>query len=96
MAPRYVQLESSDGHKFVITREAAMVSGMLRSMLNGEQFEEAQTGHLKLDLDAVIVAKICDYFYFHVKYKATEGNATFEVPPALALELLVAADFLDT
>lgn len=93
--PQYIQLESSDGFQFVITKEAAMVSGMLRSMLNSEQFEESQTGRLRLDLEAAIVEKVCDYLCYSLKYQASEGAANFSVPPALALELLVAADYLD-
>lgn len=92
---QYIQLESSDGFKFVITREAAMVSGMLRSMLGSEQFEEAQSGRLRVDLEAIIVAKVCDYLYYSLKYQKSDGQAQFQVPPALALELLVAADYLD-
>lgn len=95
MAPRYIRLLSSDGFEFVITREAAEVSGTLRNMLNSEQFDEAQTGRVELDMEAYLLKKVCEYFYFNLAYRK-DAASDFDIPPAMALELLVAADFLDT
>ncbi len=42
-----------------------------------------------------MLEKVCEYFYYHEKYKGVEDVPDPEIPPELALELLVVADFLD-
>ncbi|KAG0204438.1 hypothetical protein BGX28_003620 [Mortierella sp. GBA30] len=95
----YVTLESADGFQFVIHREAAMLSGTIRSMLSSPgQFQEAAEGAIRFrDIKAVILEKVCKYWY----YKARHSNSVTEIPhfeiePEYALETLMAADFLDT
>lgn len=93
--PAYVTLVSSDKHKFIVLKEVALISSVLR---NTEGFEEGQTGRISLDMDGDILECIVDYLYYHHKYKdeAKEGNIPeFNIPTHLALELLVKADFLD-
>lgn len=94
MSRPYVQLISNDGFRFVITREAALVSGTLKAMLSNSRSEERSSGIIHLDFDSNVLAKICDYFYFNLNYK-DDVKGTFEIPPIMALELLVAADYLD-
>jgi transcription elongation factor B subunit 1 len=38
---------------------------------------------------------VCDYLYFNLKYKDVTDVPEFDIPPEMALELLVAADYLD-
>lgn len=91
----FVTLVSSDNHKFVVLREVALISSVLR---NTQVFEEGRTGRIILDMDADVLECIVEYLYYHYKYKeqAETGNIPeFNIPTHLALELLVKADYLD-
>ncbi|CAK7895316.1 elongin-C [[Candida] anglica] len=91
----YVTLVSADNHRFVVLKEVASISSVLR---NTQGFEEGKTGRITLDMDGDILECIVDYLYYHYKYKdaAASGNIPeFNIPTHLALELLVKADFLD-
>ena len=93
---KYVTLTSSDDFSFVVDREACLVSATLRQMLSSG-FSEAQTGHVTLEsIDGVLLEMVCDYLYYHWRYKdSKDAPPHFEVQPEHALNLLVAADFLD-
>ncbi|RLV86970.1 Elongin-C [Meyerozyma sp. JA9] len=91
----YVTLVSADGHRFVVLRDVASISSVLR---NTQGFEEGRTGKIKLDMDGDILECIVEYLYYHYKYReqAESGNIPeFNIPTHLALELLVKADYLD-
>ncbi|ODV80881.1 POZ domain-containing protein [Suhomyces tanzawaensis NRRL Y-17324] len=91
----YVTLVSSDNYKFVVLKEVALISSVLR---NTQGFEEGKTGKINLEMDGDILECIVEYLYYHYKYKdqAELGNIPeFNIPTHLALELLVKADFLD-
>lgn len=88
-------LISSDNHRFVVLKEVALVSPVLR---NSEEFKEGETGKIVLDIDAEILEVVVDYLHFSHKYKDQVDASTvpdFKIPTQLALELLVKADFLD-
>lgn len=91
----YVTLVSADGHRFVVLRDVALISSVLR---NTQGFEEGRTGKIKLDMDGDILECIVEYLCYHYKYReqAESGNIPeFNIPTHLALELLVKADYLD-
>lgn len=91
----FVTLVSSDNFKFIILKEVASISSVLR---NSQGFEEGKTGRIDLDMDGDILECIVEYLYYHYKYKdqAESGDVTeFNIPTHLALELLVKADYLD-
>ena len=91
----YGTLVSADGHRFVVLRDVALISSVLR---NTQGFEEGRTGKIKLDMDGDILECIVEYLYYHYKYReqAESGNIPeFNIPTHLALELLVKADYLD-
>lgn len=91
----YCTLISSDGFQFTILRDAACVSGTLRSLL-GSTFSESATGIVRLEsIEGVLLEKVCEYFYYHLKYRDAKEVPEFQFGPELALNLLVAADFLD-
>lgn len=91
----YVTLISNDGFNYQISREAAMVSGTLRGMLN-TSFQESSTNTIKLhELDSQLLEKVIEYLYYNLKYKDVVDVPEFDIPTEMALELLVAADFLD-
>ena len=91
----FVSLVSSDGFKFIVLKEVALVSSVLRNSL---EFEEGRTGTINLDMDGDILECVVDYLYYHYKYKNLDDVTDipeFNIPTHLALELLVKADFLD-
>ncbi|KAI3406345.1 ELC1 [Candida oxycetoniae] len=91
----YVTLVSSDKFKFIIPKEVASISSVLR---NSQGFEEGKTGKIDLDMDGDILECITEYLYYHFKYRdqVESGNIPeFHIPTHLALELLVKADYLD-
>lgn len=42
----------------------------------------------------VILETVCEYFYYKEKYRDAKDVPDMDVPPELALELLMMADFL--
>ncbi|ORY85597.1 elongin-C [Protomyces lactucae-debilis] len=93
----YVTLVSSDSFHFIIHRKAALVSGTLASMLSPtSQFAESRTNSITLEsIEGHMLEKVIDYLYFHERYKDAKEVPEFVVQPEYALNLLVAADFLD-
>ncbi|CDM31365.1 hypothetical protein DTO013E5_772 [Penicillium roqueforti] len=101
MAPstetEFVTIVSSDKFEFIIPRSAAYVSETLRRMLSSNNFPEGRTGVCVLeDYSGVIVEKICEYFCYNEKHKDQVNVPDMDIPPELCLELLMAADFLNT
>ncbi|KAI8053820.1 BTB/POZ protein [Syncephalis plumigaleata] len=84
-----VKLISSDGKVFTVKREAAMCSGTIKNMLSGEgNFPE-----IKSD----ILQQVCEYLEYKHKYSShTENIPEFHIDVENALELLMAADYLDS
>merc|ERR1712093_169623 len=94
-----VKLISSEGHEFIIEREAAMVSGTIKNMLSSPGMFVESSGEIKFpEINAQVLEKICQYF--HYKLKFTNNNSPqlpdFMIEPEIALELLMAANYLDT
>ncbi|KAK5939158.1 elongin C [Knufia obscura] len=94
----YVTLVSADGFEFHVRRSAACVSGTIRRMLDVQNnFSEAQSGICHLEnLSGIVLEKVVEYFYYNEKHKESTGVADMDIPPDLCLELLMAADYLDT
>ncbi|RKO96081.1 hypothetical protein CXG81DRAFT_4775, partial [Caulochytrium protostelioides] len=99
-----VRLISADGFVFVLSRQAALASDTIKNMLsNPGHFTEALQNEIVFrDIKAVILQKVCQYLYYKVKYSqqamSASASATatpdFPIEPEIALELLMAADFL--
>ncbi|NXY03400.1 ELOC protein, partial [Pteruthius melanotis] len=96
----YVKLISSDGHDFFVKREHALTSGTIIFLLSGP----GRYRRLKNETNEVnfsffpshVLSKVCMYFTYKVRYT----NSSTEIPefffaPEIALELLMAAFFLD-
>ncbi|RUS19443.1 hypothetical protein BC937DRAFT_87457 [Endogone sp. FLAS-F59071] len=97
--PEYVKLISCDGFEFIVNREVALRSGTIKNMLSspGQFTESVQNEVVFRDIKAIILETICRYLY----YNWQNTNSTTEIPefkiePELALETLMAADFLDS
>ncbi|KAI8832038.1 BTB/POZ protein [Chytridium lagenaria] len=98
MADETVKLISADGFEFIMDRKCAMASGTIKNMLSSPgQFTESVQNEITFrDIKAVILEKVCKYLYYKVKYtNTTQEIPDFKIETELALELLMAADFLD-
>ncbi|GMM38879.1 elongin C [Saccharomycopsis crataegensis] len=94
---KYVKLVSSDGFEFIILRELAEISPTLASMLDESfEFKESKLNKIVLrEMDSFLLEKVVDYLYYHKKFSDKDDVPDFEIPTEMALELLVAADFLN-
>ncbi|PQE07691.1 transcriptional elongation regulator elc1 elongin c protein [Rutstroemia sp. NJR-2017a BVV2] len=95
---KYVTLISSDGFEFVVLREAACTAGAIRKMLDTTSgWEESQKGICRFEeINGIVLEKVAEYFYYHYKHRNSENVPDMEIPPELCLELLMAADYLDS
>ncbi|AXA49446.1 transcription elongation factor B, polypeptide 1 [Malassezia restricta] len=97
----WVTLLSDDGYKFIIDREWAMLSGTIRTMLSTDDggFSEAESGICTLQIRGQVLEKVVEYLQWHARYSHQSQYPIKEfeskIPPELALELLMAADFLE-
>ncbi|CCH43283.1 hypothetical protein BN7_2831 [Wickerhamomyces ciferrii] len=91
----YITLVSSDGFEFIISKDAAMVSGTIKNMLSST-FRETEERKIRLqEMDGRLLNKVVEYLYYNNKYKDSVDVPEFNIPTEMALELLVASDFLD-
>ena len=62
------------------------------------EFAEGQSGEIKFpDINPKVLEKTVQYFYYKLKYTNHTGPLPeFKIEPEHALELLMAANFLDT
>uniref|UniRef100_A0A8C0AGV2 Elongin-C n=1 Tax=Bos mutus grunniens TaxID=30521 RepID=A0A8C0AGV2_BOSMU len=94
----YVKLISSDGHEFIVKREHALTSGTIKAMLSGPgQFVENETNEVNFrEIPSHVLSKVCMYFTYKVRYTNSSTEIPeFPIAPEIALELLMAANFLD-
>jgi len=94
----YVKLMSSDGHEFIVKREHALTSGTIKAMLSGPgQFAENEANEVHFrEIPSHVLQKVCMYFTYKVRYTNSSTEIPeFPIAPEIALELLMAANFLD-
>lgn len=94
----YVKLVSSDGHEFIVKRDHALTSGTIKAMLSGPgQFSEHETNEINFrEIPSHVLQKVCMYFTYKVRYTNSSTEIPeFPIAPEIALELLMAANFLD-
>jgi hypothetical protein len=94
----FVVLVSSDGFEYYVPKKQAIEAETIRSMLEGAgQFLEKERNEIVFrDIPSHILERVCVYLHYRSRYQ----NPTAEVPafpiePEIALELLMAANFLD-
>eukprot|EP01091_Cochliopodium_minus_P012237 TRINITY_DN3668_c0_g1_i1.p1 TRINITY_DN3668_c0_g1~~TRINITY_DN3668_c0_g1_i1.p1 ORF type:complete len:106 (+),score=24.03 TRINITY_DN3668_c0_g1_i1:55-372(+) len=93
-----IKLISAEGHEFIIDKNAAMVSGTIKSMLSGPvNFSENSLNEVSFrEISTPILEKVIQYFYYKLKYTNSSNEIPeFPIEPEIALELLMAANFLD-
>lgn len=49
-----------------------------------------------IDHSGIVLEKVAEYFYYSYKNRNQEDVPDMDIPPELCLELLMAADFLDS
>ncbi|KAF2483161.1 putative transcriptional elongation regulator Elc1/Elongin C [Neohortaea acidophila] len=93
----YVTLVSSDGFSFVVQRSCACISGAIKRMLDPAYgFTESRTNTCRFEnMSGAVLEKVCEYFYYKEKYQDAKDAPDMDFPLELALELLIAADYLD-
>jgi|EP00670_Eutreptiella_braarudii_P019905 transcription elongation factor B subunit 1 len=94
-----VRLVSKDGFEFVLHKNCAMVSKTVKTMLNSPQStKEMQEGMIHLpSIDAPVLEKAIQYFHYKYRYDNDPDNRPpFQVPPEMALDLMLVAHYLDT
>ncbi|XP_055353216.1 elongin-C-like [Paramacrobiotus metropolitanus] len=94
----FVKLISQDGHEFYIAKELALTSGTIKAMLSGPgQFAENEANEVHFrEIPSHVLAKVCQYFNYKHRYTNSSTEIPeFPIPPEIALELLMAANFLD-
>eukprot|EP00904_Undaria_pinnatifida_P004059 jgi/Undpi1/13654/HiC_scaffold_9.g03308.m1 len=92
----FVKLVSAEGAEFWVDRKCAMVSGTIKAMLSGG-FGEAASGQVHFaEISTPILEKVIQFVYYKVRYTNSATRIPeFHIEPELALELLMAANFLD-
>lgn len=93
--PSIIKFKSAEGHEFFVDRRCAMVSGTIKEMLSG-QFAESR-GEINFpDIPGIILEKLIKYLYYKVRYSASSQRPPdFVIEPEMAVELLIAAGYLD-
>merc|ERR1711963_271585 len=95
---QYVKLMSSDGMEFIVKRDHALTSGTIKAMLSGPgQFSENENNEINFrEIPSHVLQKVCMYFTYKVRYTNSSTEIPeFPIAPEIALELLMAANFLD-
>ena len=97
----YVKLISSDGHEFVVKKEHAFLSATIKAMLSGPgEVAEDEVNEVNLkEIPSHILSQVCKFFYYKKRYSNTVGDAPeapdFDIKKEVALDLLMASNFLD-
>ncbi|KAJ9055986.1 elongin C [Entomophthora muscae] len=96
---RFVKLISSDGFEIVLDKDVAMGARTIKNMLSGsESFLESSTNEIHFrDISGIILEKVADYLHYKARYSASPGYdlPQLQIETEIALELLMAADFLE-
>ncbi|MCP9265314.1 Transcription elongation factor B, polypeptide 1 [Dirofilaria immitis] len=81
-----------------LNHNLALTSGTIKAMLSGPgSYSENETNEVNFrEIPSHVLQKVCQYFAYKVRYtnSATE-IPEFSIAPEVALELLMAANFLD-
>ncbi|KAH8678302.1 BTB/POZ protein [Xylariales sp. PMI_506] len=97
---KYITLVSADDFEFVVLREAALISPVIKGMLDrrgpaGLSLIEAQTGRCTFpEITGPVLEKVVEYFHYWYKNNDKQDVPDMDIPVELCLELLMAADYL--
>ncbi|KRZ68442.1 Transcription elongation factor B polypeptide 1 [Trichinella papuae] len=97
--PCYVKLISSDCHEFIVPLDMALAaSGTIKAMLAGMMHSsESDTFTIRFrEIPSSILQKVVHYFQYRTFYSNSSTEIPhFPIPRHLALQMLMAATFLD-
>jgi transcription elongation factor B subunit 1 len=100
----WIRITSEEGFSFMIRRKVANTSGTLKNMILGGSgaFSEGNTKVCHIQERPIIVEKMCEYMTFKAHYEKAGPKEEIPVqefmdriPPEIALELLLAADYYE-
>lgn len=95
-----VKLISAEGFEFLIDYRAACVSATIKNMLSSQgKFTETELGEIRFpQISTAVLEKACQYFYYKLRWANAPSKdiPLFKVEPEMALELLMASNYLDT
>ena len=94
-----ITLISNDGYQFVIEKRTAMISQTLRNILyGGGNYEEKNSKVIRLTkIRSQILEKIIEYWHYRTQYSDhIDQLPKFNIDPSIAIELLNAAEYLQT
>lgn len=78
------------GHRFILPRQAALGSEMIKTTLSSE-FAETTSGRIELpEQRAEVVEKVAEYLVYKDRYKETKGEIPDfrdRIKPEIALEM---------
>ena len=95
---KYVTLVSAEGFEYVVDYEAACVSNMIKNLMTSAGgFSELESNKIKFpEISGRCLEKVCQYFYYKLRHTNSKDKLPqFPLPPEMALELLMAANYLD-
>ena len=98
MGGKYVTLVSAEGFEYVVDYEAACVSNMIKNLMTSAGgFSELESNTITFpEISGRCLERVCQYFYYKLQYTDSRDSVPeFKVPPELALELLMASNYLD-
>lgn len=93
----WVKLISAEGHEFFMDREIAVAaSKTIKLMLEGS-FKEAQDNVIRFpDISGYTLERVIKYLHYKTQYSNSSSRIPeFIIEPEVALELLIAAKYLD-
>eukprot|EP00585_Thalassiosira_rotula_P010871 CAMPEP_0196141660 /NCGR_PEP_ID=MMETSP0910-20130528/10143_1 /TAXON_ID=49265 /ORGANISM="Thalassiosira rotula, Strain GSO102" /LENGTH=103 /DNA_ID=CAMNT_0041402841 /DNA_START=147 /DNA_END=458 /DNA_ORIENTATION=+ len=92
----YIQLISAENHSIYLSRRIALQVDTLRAMLEGN-FRESEEGVIRFpDMSSSALEKVVRYLHYKDRYSNCASRIPeFSIEPEEALELLVAASYLN-
>ena len=89
-----ISFSNSDGHEFIVKKEHELTSGTIKAMLSGpSQFAENEINKVNFrEISSHVLPKVCMYFTYKVH---SMEIPEFPITPEIAMELLIAGNFLD-
>jgi transcription elongation factor B subunit 1 len=93
---KYVKLVSAEGHEFFLERDVCASSTTIRTMLEGK-FRESQENVINFpEISGYILERVVKYLHYKAQYShSTTRIPDFTIEPEVALELMIAAKYLD-
>ena len=94
---KYVKLISAEGLEYFVERTIAMAgSGTIRTMLEGN-FRESNENLIRFpDISGHILERVVRYIYYKAQHSQSNTRIPeFPIEPEIALELLIAAKYLN-